>query len=121
MSDILNNLEKLVKAGFGAASEGLDQAAKAVEKFAEKGEPAYNQAKEAVSGVGDSLKKAFTEPDPTETEQIKALLRRLPREALTGIEQLIAELKAEAPEESESAPEEPDEQPEEGGDEGANG
>lgn len=121
MSDILNNLEKLVKAGFGAATEGLDQAAKAVEKFAEKGEPAYNQAKEAVSGVMDSLKKTFTEPDPKETEQIKALLRRLPRKALAEIEQLIAELKAEAPEDSENAPEEPDDRPGEDGDESANG
>ncbi|MBQ7184832.1 MAG: hypothetical protein IJR97_12705 [Clostridia bacterium] len=121
MNDILNNLEKLVKAGFGAASEGLDQAAKVVDKFAEKGEPAYNQAKEAVSGVMDSLKKTFTEPDPTEIEQIKALLRRFPREALTEIEQLIAELKAEAPEESGNASDTPEAQPQESGDDRANG
>ena len=112
MSDILNNLEKLVKAGFGAASEGLDQAAKAVEKYAEKGEPAYNQAREAVSGAVDSLKKALTEPDGIETAQIKDLLRRLPREALDEIEAFIAGIKAEeAPREDEegAAEEKPEE------------
>ena len=120
MSDILNNLEKLVKAGFGAASEGLDQAAKAVEKYAEKGEPAYNQAKEAVSGAVDSLKKAFTEPDSIEAAQIKDLLRRLPREALDEIEAFIAGIKAEeAPCECEDEEDAEEEKPEE--DDGANG
>ncbi len=104
MGDILNGLEKVVKAGIGLAAEGLEQAGKAVEHFAEKGEPAYEQAKEAAKGVVDNLKKTFTASP--EAEQIKSLLKRLSRAELDAIAAFIDSLRQEKAAEEEDGAQE---------------
>lgn len=58
MDQIGENIEKIIKAGIGAASTGIEKAGEALEKLAQKGEPVYQQAKTTVVGAAGKLKKA---------------------------------------------------------------
>ena len=59
MDQIGEELKKVVKAGLGALSTGVEKAQEAVETLSKKGEPIYEQAKSAVTDAAGKLKQAF--------------------------------------------------------------
>ena len=60
MEQFTDELKKMLKAGLGAVATGVDKAQEAIQVFAEKGEPLYEQAKEAVGDAADKIKKAVS-------------------------------------------------------------
>ena len=61
MEQIGNELEKVLKAGIGAVATGVEKTKEAIENLAQKGEPIYAQAKDAVSDAAEKIKKAVSE------------------------------------------------------------
>ncbi len=59
MDQLGEELKKVVQAGLGALSTGVEKAQEAVETLSKKGEPLYQQAKSAVTDAADKLKQAF--------------------------------------------------------------
>lgn len=58
MEQLGKDIEKIIKAGIGAVSTGVEKSAVAIEKLAQKGEPLFNQAKSTVCEAAGKLKKA---------------------------------------------------------------
>ena len=58
MDQIANELKKMVKAGMGAVVTGMEKTQEAIDTFAKKGEPIYQQAKSVVSDAADIVKQA---------------------------------------------------------------
>ena len=61
MEQITEELKKMVKAGMGAVATGMEKTQEAIETFAKKGEPIYQQAKTVVSDAADKVKQAVNE------------------------------------------------------------
>ncbi len=94
MDELGKNLEKLVKAGIGAVSEGLSRTQDLVDKLAEKGEPLYNQARAGINETADIFCKAVKETmeDDDITDEIKHALAQLDREQLEEVSAFLNEL-----------------------------
>ena len=58
MDQIGDGLKKMVQAGFGAVATGVEKTQGAITRFAQKGEPIYEQAKSAVTETTDKIKRA---------------------------------------------------------------
>lgn len=61
MDQIANELKKMVKAGMGAVAAGMEKTQEAIDTFAKKGEPIYQQAKSAVTDAADKVMQAVNE------------------------------------------------------------
>ena len=61
MEQITNELKKMVKAGMGAVAAGVEKTQEAIDTFAKKGEPIYQQAKSVVSEAADKVKQAVND------------------------------------------------------------
>ena len=61
MDQITNELKKMVKAGMGAVAAGMEKTQEAIDTFAKKGEPIYQQAKSVVSDAADKVKQAVND------------------------------------------------------------
>ena len=58
---VTDSLKKILMAGFGAVTTGVEKSQQALDKFAEKGEDAYQQAVAAGRETAEKLKKAYEE------------------------------------------------------------
>ena len=58
---VTESLKKILMAGFGAVSTGMEKSQEVLDKLAEKGEGAYQQAVAAGKETADKLKKAYEE------------------------------------------------------------
>ena len=56
MEQLGNELEKVLKAGIGAVATGVEKTKEAIESLAQKGEPLYAQAKDAVNDAATAVK-----------------------------------------------------------------
>ena len=61
MDQIVNELKKMVKAGMGAVATGIEKGQEAIDAFAKKGEPIYQQAKSAVADAAGKVKQAVND------------------------------------------------------------
>ena len=61
MDQLGDGLKKMVQAGFGAVATGVEKTQGAIDRFARKGEPIYEQAKSAVTDTAGKIKKAVQE------------------------------------------------------------
>ena len=80
MDQIANELKKIVKAGIGAVAAGMKKTQEAINGFAQKGEPIYQQAKTAVTDAADKVKQ-------TVSDGIQGISRK------PGVEELISRIK----------------------------
>ena len=94
MEDLGQSLDKLIKAGIGAVTEGLSRTQDMVDKLSEKGEPLYNQACDTVSETAEKIRKSVKSSlDGTETmDEIKHSIASLARSQLFEIADYIREL-----------------------------
>ncbi len=58
---VTDSLKRILMAGFGAVSSGMEKSQEVLDKLAEKGEDAYQQAVAAGKETADMLKKAYNE------------------------------------------------------------
>ena len=58
---VTDSLKKILMAGFGAVSTGMEKSQEVIDKLAVKGESAYEQAVAAGKETADKLKKAYEE------------------------------------------------------------
>ena len=58
---VTDSLKKILMAGFGAVSTGMEKSQEMLDKLAEKGEGAYEQAVAAGKETAEKLKKAYEE------------------------------------------------------------
>jgi len=107
MEEFTKDLEKLIKAGIGAVSEGLSKSAKMIDSLAEKGEPLYQQAADAVSQTAGKVKDAVRNTwNNNDMKAVRASIEKLSREQLAQAAQWIDELLKKADEPAkEDAPE----------------
>ena len=103
MGQLGKDLEKIIKAGIGAVSEGLSRSAELVDRFAKKGEPLYNQAMDTVSDTAGKVKKTVSDILNAQVplDQIKNSLKTLGKKELTEISDFIGQLLAGFDEEEE--------------------
>ena len=94
MEDLGKSLEKLIKAGIGAVSEGISRTQDMVDKLSEKGEPLYNQACDTVSETAEKIKKSVKSTlECRETvDDIKHSLAKLARSQLYEVAAFVREL-----------------------------
>ena len=93
MEDFTNDLKKLVKAGIGIVSEGLNKSAKMIDSFAEKGEPIYKEAVETVSKTADKVKAAVKNTmNSSDMKALRESLEKLSREQLAQASKWIDDL-----------------------------
>ena len=99
MEQIGNELEKVLKAGIGAVAVGVEKTKEAIENLAQKGEPIYAQAKDAVNDAAEKIKKAVNESGIADVfscrprvESIIADLQELTQEELDEIRQALEDI-----------------------------
>ncbi|MBR6706499.1 MAG: hypothetical protein IKI84_07455 [Clostridia bacterium] len=94
MDDMEKRIEKLIKAGIDAVSEGLNITREAVSKMVEKGEPLFDQARSTVNETAEQLRD--TVANNVEFRQAvddaKRALLRLNKEQLLEVQGFIARL-----------------------------
>ena len=103
MEQFGKDLEKILKAGIGAVSTGVEKGAQAIEKLAQKGEPIYQQAKESVCEAAGKIKKAVDEsniPDhitmlfggKATKEAVIAALKQFSKDELDAVKSAIDDM-----------------------------
>ncbi len=93
MEDLGKGLEKLVKAGIGAVSEGLDFTQDMIDRLAAKGEPLYNQARSSVDETAEKIRETVRKAmSGQELDDIKHSLALLKREEMIEIADFLREL-----------------------------
>ncbi|MBR3105692.1 MAG: hypothetical protein IKH30_00755 [Clostridia bacterium] len=111
MDQITNELKKMVKAGMGAVAAGMEKTQEAIDTFAKKGEPIYQQAKSAVSDAADKVKQAVNEGIQSmnckpKAEEIIGKVKDLTQEEWEQIRGAVDDFFAKAKEAAEKAKEE---------------
>ena len=93
MDQLGKDLEKIIKAGIGAVSEGLSRSAELVDRFAKKGEPLYNQAMDTVSDTAGKMKKTVSDILNAQVplDQVKNSLKTLGKKELTEVSDFIGQ------------------------------
>lgn len=113
MEQLGKDIEKIIKAGIGAVSTGVEKSAEAIEKLAQKGEPLFNQAKSTVCEAAGKLKKAVDDSNIPENismlfggkvtvETLTNALRQFTREELDQVKAAIDDMYESAPEKAEA-------------------
>lgn len=117
MEQFSDELKKVVKAGFGAVSAGVEKAQEVIDDLSKKGEPLYEQAKSAVNDAAEKIKKAVDDSGignafsrRPQVQDIISDLQQLTREELDEVREALEDIYAlqaqesEAPKEDEAAP-----------------
>jgi len=109
MEQITNELKKMVKAGMGAVATGMEKTQEAIETFAKKGEPIYQQAKSAVTDAADKVMQAVNDTvqamnqSKPPVEEIIDTLRGMAQEDWAQVRAALDEFEAQAREAAEEA------------------
>ena len=104
MEQLGNELKKVIKAGMGVVATGLEMGQDALEQFAKKGEPLYEQAKNAVTDAAGKVKQTIDSmtAQPQAQEVIDAL-RGMGKEAWDQVRAALDEFEAQAKEAEQAA------------------
>lgn len=104
MDQLGNELKKVIKAGMGAVAAGLEMGQDAIEQLAKKGEPLYEQAKNAVTDAAGKVKQTFDSmtAQPQAQEIIDAL-RGMGKEAWDQVRAALDEFEIQAEEAKQAA------------------
>ena len=113
LRDIGSGIEKIIKAGIGAVKSGVECSQETIDKWAEKGEPAFQNAKSALNNAAGKLKKAVDEspiPDnlsmmlggKVTLDTLKNVLRRLTKQELDAVREMIDGLYRDAKDQTEA-------------------
>ncbi len=94
MEELGKSIEKIVKAGIGAVSEGLNRTQEVVDKLAVKGEPLYNQARDTVTDTAEKICQAVkkTMESDSPLDDIKHALSQLGKDQLEEIKTFLNDL-----------------------------
>lgn len=100
---VTESLKKILMAGFGAVSTGVEKSQEVLDKLAEKGEGAYQQAVAAGKETAGKIRKAYEESGIKELfdqgitirkEDLLTMADTLPVEDLEWLRDQLAELAA---------------------------
>lgn len=106
MEQLGNELKKVLKAGMGAVAAGLEMGQDAIEQLAKKGEPLYEQAKNAVSDAAGKVKQTIDSLNAQpKAQEIIDTLRDMGKEAWDQVREAINEFEAQAAEAERAAKE----------------
>ncbi len=99
MEQFGNELKKVLKAGMGAVAAGLEMGQDAIEQLAKKGEPLYEQAKNAVSDAAGKVKQTISSMSAQpQAQEIIDTLRGMGKEAWDQVRAALDEFEAQAAE-----------------------
>ena len=104
MEQFGNELKKVLKAGMGAVAAGLEMGQDAIEQLAKKGEPLYEQAKNAVSDAAGKVKQTIDSLNAQpQAQEIIDALRGMGKEAWDQVRAALDEFEAQAAEAEQAA------------------
>lgn len=104
MEQFGNELKKVLKAGMGAVATGLEMGQDALEQLAKKGEPLYEQAKNAVTDAADKVKQTINSINAQpQAQEIIDTLRGMGKEAWDQVRAALDEFEAQAAEAEQAA------------------
>ena len=104
MEQLGNELKKVLKAGMGAVAAGLEMGQDAIEQLAKKGEPLYEQAKNAVSDAAGKVKQTISSMSAQpQAQEIIDTLRGMGKEAWDQVRAALDEFEAQAAEAEQAA------------------
>ena len=104
MEQFGNELKKVLKAGMGAVAAGLEIGQDAIEQLAKKGEPLYEQAKNAVSDAAGKVKQTISSMSAQpQAQEIIDTLRGMGKEAWDQVRAALDECEAQAAEAEQAA------------------
>ena len=104
MEQLGNELKKVIKAGMGAVATGLEMGQDAIEQLAKKGEPLYEQAKNAVADAAGKVKQTIDSLNAQpQTQEIIDTLRGMEKEAWDQVRATLDEFEVQAAEAEEAA------------------
>ena len=104
MEQLGNELKKVLKAGMGAVAAGLEMGQDAIEQLAKKGEPLYEQAKNAVTDAAGKVKKTFESMSAQpQAQEIIDTLRGMGKEAWDQVRAALDEFEVQAAEAEQAA------------------
>ena len=99
MDQISSELKKILLAGLGAVSTGVEKSQQVISQLAEKGEQTFEQAKEMSKKAADQVKKAYDDSGLAEffstkvkKESIAEDLEALPKEDLAWLRDQLDQL-----------------------------
>ena len=97
MEQFGNELKKVLKAGMGAVAAGLEMGQDAIEQLAKKGEPLYEQAKNAVSDAAGKVKQTISSMSAQpQAQEIIDTLRGMGKDAWDQVRAALDEFEAQA-------------------------
>ncbi len=105
MEEICKEIEKVIKASLGAVATGVEKAQVAVDQFAKKGEPIFQQAKSTVADVADKLVKTLSEIGKPKVADMLHDAREFSLEDMYALREGISQLILQKEAELEEAPE----------------
>ena len=104
MEQFGNELKKVLKAGMGAVAAGLEMGQDAIEQLAKKGEPLYEQAKNAVNDAAGKVKQTISSMNAQpQAQEIIDTLRGRGKEAWDQVRAAPDEFEAQAAEAEQAA------------------
>ena len=104
MEQLGNELKKVLKAGMGAVAAGLEMGQDAIEQLAKKGEPLYEQAKNAVADAAGKVKQTIDSLNAQpQAQEIIDALRGMGKEAWDQVRAALNEFEAQAAEAEQAA------------------
>lgn len=92
MDQLGNDLKKVLKAGLGAVATGLEKAQDAIEDLSKKGEPIYEQAKQAVTDAVDKARQAINEQARPQVDEFVNNLQKFSSDELNKIRAALDDL-----------------------------
>ncbi len=104
MDQLGNELKKVLKAGMGAVAAGLEMGQDAIEQLAKKGEPLYEQAKNAVTDAAGKVKQTIDSLNAQpQAQEIIDTLRGMGKEAWDQVRAALDEFEVQAEEAKQAA------------------
>ena len=104
MEQFGNELKKVLKAGMGAVAAGLEMGQDAIEQLAKKGEPLYEQAKNAVNDAAGKVKQTISSMNAQpQAQEIIDTLRGMGKEAWDQVRAALDEFETQAAEAEQAA------------------
>lgn len=104
MEQLGNELKKVLKAGMGAVAAGLEMGQDAIEQLAKKGEPLYEQAKNAVTDAAGKVKQTIDSLNAQpQAQEIIDTLRGMGKEAWDQVRAALDEFETQAAEAEQAA------------------
>ena len=114
MDQIGSELKKIIQAGFGAVSTGVEKSQEVIDKLAKKGEASYEQAKTFTKDAAEKVKKAYDGsciPDllsgKVKKEDIVESLKKLSADELTWLKGELDTLLADKAQQEQDAADNP--------------